>query len=98
MKPEDRDYTIPVELPIVWRTPEPSDGKQEFKAWMAVLWHDIVSIQTYPYSDSVWEVFRGDKFYITIYQQGTHICHGNYKEMIKAWQYFRKTYMPYTKL
>lgn len=100
MKPEERDYVIPVELPIIWKTTSDPKAEElsEYKAWLAVLWHDIISIQTYPYPDGVWVKFPGEKFYITIYQQGTHICHGSYKEMMATWKYFRKTYMPYNKL
>lgn len=103
MKPEDIDYNKPVEVPIIWKMEaligdHAAPTMVEYKADLAVLWHDIVGLQTYPYPDTGWDKFKGEKFYVTIYQQGNHICFGDYKYMLKCWSYFRRNIMPYNKL
>lgn len=105
VKPEELDYDKPLELDLVFKGPPSKEdaggntGDQpEYKAAMVVLWGDITSIQDYPYTDTdIWKIQHGSKFYVSLFQQGTHLVAGNFREMVKYWSYFRRTYCSYGK-
>lgn len=67
-----------------------SQETQEYKAELACCWEDILSLQSYPYEDSTWQKFPGPKFYMTLYEQGSQLCIGNFKTMFKFWKQFKK--------
>lgn len=95
------NYVAPFILDTIFKHPggvdpitsEPTGDLKEVKAELAVLWDDILSVQSYPYDGmTTWEKFNGDKFYLTLNNQGTHLCLGNFKQMFKLWRDYRIKY------
>ncbi len=93
------DYDLPILLDVVFKEAIIDEETQkeipgeEIKASLGIIWNDICSIQTYPFeARGHWEKYPGPKFYITLSEQGTHLCLGNFKDMFAYWKQFRKTY------
>jgi hypothetical protein len=89
------NYSEPFILDTIFKhAKEEEDGPQIYErlAQLAVTWEDIISIQSYPYDDAEWEQYKGEKFYITLREQGTQLCMGKFKQMFTYWKTFRKKY------
>lgn len=89
------NYSEPFIIDTVFKDPpklnehtgEMEGGGTERCAQLAVLWEDIISIQSYPFSDTgLWNEYKGPKFYLTLVNQGTHLCLGSFKDMFKYWK------------
>jgi hypothetical protein len=91
------DYTMPFLLDTVFKE-EPKvnelTGKvvpgKERKAAIAAEWGSIGSLQEYPYQEAEWEEYPGPKFYIFLYEQGSHLCLGDFKTMFNHWKKYLK--------
>jgi hypothetical protein len=95
------DYSAPFIIDTIFKDPPRLDeesgqmipGTEERVAQLAVLWEDVISIQSYPYNDAdIWPQNTGPKFYMTLAHQGTHLCLGKFKEMFNLWKACRVKY------
>lgn len=90
------NYSEPFILETVFKhvKEDPSGEAQTYErvAQLAITWEDIISLQSYPYDDSDWEEHKGEKFYITLREQGTQLCLGKFKQMFAFWKTFRRRY------
>ncbi len=83
------DYDFPVVLDTVFK----EENGTEVKATLAVVWDDIISLQSYPFERrGHWVDNAGPKFYLTLREQGTQLCIGSFKDMLEYWKNFRKQY------
>lgn len=95
---KDINFSAPFILDTIFRDAPSGELERglERKAEFGVLWEDVISIQSYPYDDKeVWESNQGPKFYLTLREQGTHLCLGEFKKMFNLWKKYRLKYFNY---
>ena len=72
------DFTAPIELKTIFRTPGPDGNMVEYMSELLVTWDMIYTIQTYPFEDN-WVKFPGPKFWVHLNGHlGTHLVLGSY--------------------
>jgi hypothetical protein len=95
------NYSAPFILDTVFKeasSRDPVTGEaqgpiEERKGELAIMWDDIISLQSYPYDDKeVWNIHQGPKFFISLSEQGTHLCMGEFKKMFALWKAFKLKY------
>lgn len=85
---DDFDFNAPVELTEVFRVPDDQNTMQEYGAKCMFGWEDVRMVEQYAFPDN-WQIYPGEKFYVTLGFGNPKLFLGSYQEFRKYWNALR---------